>query len=176
MKVGFYQIEHLLWISQDFRNFLPGVMLSLVSLCPAVFLGNLFLKLELFEHVPIQSRSTFEYQKCACYVTELLVKFGKFWDSGGWVGNFCFPTARIKLPYQILPHVMTLAFDSKFDSKLLQTFALVCTLESWILVVLGWAHHILSYRILRCLSRTFVPIEFFVVHVLLVRTSLWICI
>jgi hypothetical protein len=40
-------------------------MLSLVSLCPAVFLGNLPLKMEFFEHVPIQSRSTFEYQKCA---------------------------------------------------------------------------------------------------------------
>jgi hypothetical protein len=58
---------------------------------------------------------------------------------------------------------------------LLQTFALVCMLESWILVFSGWAHHIRSYRIFRCLSRTFVPIVFFVVHVLLVRTSLWIC-
>jgi hypothetical protein len=45
--------------------FLPGVMLSLVSLCPAVFLGNLPLKMEFFEHVLIQSRATFEYQKCA---------------------------------------------------------------------------------------------------------------
>jgi hypothetical protein len=64
------------------------------------------------------------------YVTELLVKVGKFWDSGGWVGNFYFPIARIRPPYQILPHVLTLAFDSKFYIKLLQTFALVCTLES----------------------------------------------
>jgi hypothetical protein len=90
--------------------------------------------------------------------------------------EFLFPTTRMRPPYQILPNVITLAFDSKLDIKFLQTFALVCTLESWILVVLGWAHHILSSRILRCPSRTFVPIEFFVVHVLLVRTSLWMCI
>jgi hypothetical protein len=42
-----------------------GVMLSLVSLCPAVFLGDPSLKMELFKHVPIQSRSNFESQKCA---------------------------------------------------------------------------------------------------------------
>jgi hypothetical protein len=40
-------------------------MLSLVSLYPAVFLGNLALKMEFLEHVPIQSRSTLEYHKCA---------------------------------------------------------------------------------------------------------------
>jgi hypothetical protein len=40
-------------------------MISLVDLYPAVFLGNLPLKMEFFEHVPIQSISTFEYQKCA---------------------------------------------------------------------------------------------------------------
>jgi hypothetical protein len=40
-------------------------MLSLVSLCPAVFWGDFPLKREFFEHVPIQTRSTFEYQKCA---------------------------------------------------------------------------------------------------------------
>jgi hypothetical protein len=44
-------------------NFLSGVMLSLVSLCPAVFLGDLPRKMEFFVHVPIQSRSTFDYQK-----------------------------------------------------------------------------------------------------------------
>jgi hypothetical protein len=37
-------------------------MLSLVSLCPAVFLGDLPQKMEFFEHVPVQSRSTFEYR------------------------------------------------------------------------------------------------------------------
>jgi hypothetical protein len=157
-------------------NFIPGVMLSLVSLCPAVFLGNLSLKMEFFEHVPIQFRSTFEYQKCA-YLCHWVA--GKIWEilELWWLSwEFLFPTARIRPEYQILPHVITLAFDSKLDIKLLQTFALVCTLESWILVALGWAHHILSSRILCCLSRSFVPIEFFVVHVLLVRTSLWICI
>jgi hypothetical protein len=46
-------------------NFLSGVMLSLVSLRPAVFQGNLPLKNEFFEHAPIQSGSTFEYQKGA---------------------------------------------------------------------------------------------------------------
>jgi hypothetical protein len=40
-------------------------MLSLVSLCPAAFLGDLPLKMEFFEHAPIQSRSTFKYQMCA---------------------------------------------------------------------------------------------------------------
>jgi hypothetical protein len=35
-------------------------MLSLVSLCPAVFLGDLPLKMEFFKHAPIQSGSTFE--------------------------------------------------------------------------------------------------------------------
>jgi hypothetical protein len=40
-------------------------MLSLVSLCPAIFLGDLPLKMEFFEHVPIQPRSTLEYHKCA---------------------------------------------------------------------------------------------------------------
>jgi hypothetical protein len=40
-------------------------MISLVSLCPAVFMGNLPLKIEFFEYVPIQCRSIFEYQKCA---------------------------------------------------------------------------------------------------------------
>jgi hypothetical protein len=38
-------------------------MLSLVSLCLAIFLGDRPLKMEIFEHTPIQSRSTFEYQK-----------------------------------------------------------------------------------------------------------------
>jgi hypothetical protein len=40
-------------------------MLSSVSLYPTVFLGNLSLKMEFFEHAPIQSSSTLEYQKCA---------------------------------------------------------------------------------------------------------------
>jgi hypothetical protein len=40
-------------------------MLRLVSLYSAVFQGNLPLKMQFFEHVLIQSRSTFEYQKCA---------------------------------------------------------------------------------------------------------------
>jgi hypothetical protein len=38
-------------------------MLSLVSLCPAAFLGDLPRKMEFFVHAPIQSRVTFEYQK-----------------------------------------------------------------------------------------------------------------
>jgi hypothetical protein len=38
-------------------------MLSLVSLCPAAFLGDLPRKMEFFEHVPIQSRATFEYKR-----------------------------------------------------------------------------------------------------------------
>jgi hypothetical protein len=40
-------------------------MISLVSLCPAVFLGNRPLKMEFFKHVPIHPISTFEYQKFA---------------------------------------------------------------------------------------------------------------
>jgi hypothetical protein len=38
-------------------------MLSLVSLCPADFLGDLPRKMEFFDRVSIQSRSTLEYQK-----------------------------------------------------------------------------------------------------------------
>jgi hypothetical protein len=38
-------------------------MLSVVSLCSAVFQVNLPLKMQFFEHATIQSRSTFEYQK-----------------------------------------------------------------------------------------------------------------
>jgi hypothetical protein len=40
-------------------------MLSLVSLYSAVFQSSTPLQMEIFEHVPIQSSSTFEYQKCA---------------------------------------------------------------------------------------------------------------
>jgi hypothetical protein len=54
-------------------------MLSLVSLCPAVFWGNFPRKMESFEHAPIQSRSTFEYQKMSHNLTELLPNFGDFW-------------------------------------------------------------------------------------------------
>jgi hypothetical protein len=38
-------------------------MLSLVSLYSAVFQSSIPLQMELFEHAPIQSRATFEYQK-----------------------------------------------------------------------------------------------------------------
>jgi hypothetical protein len=57
-------------------------MLSLVSLCPAVFLGDLPLKMEFSDHVPIQYSSTIEYQSVHNYVTELLPKFGNFLDHG----------------------------------------------------------------------------------------------
>jgi hypothetical protein len=56
-------MKHLLLISQDFSNFLQRVMLSLVSLRSAVFQNSILLQMEIFEHVPIQSRATFEYQK-----------------------------------------------------------------------------------------------------------------
>jgi hypothetical protein len=52
-KVVSYQIYHILWISRDFRNFISGVLLSLVSLCPAVFLGVFPPRMEFFEHAPI---------------------------------------------------------------------------------------------------------------------------
>jgi hypothetical protein len=52
-------------MSHDFTNFLSGGMLSLVCLGPAVFLGDPSLKMELVERDPVQSISTFEYQKCA---------------------------------------------------------------------------------------------------------------
>jgi hypothetical protein len=38
-------------------------MLSLMSLCSAVFQNSIPLQMEIFEHVPVQSRPTFEYQK-----------------------------------------------------------------------------------------------------------------
>jgi hypothetical protein len=100
-------------------------MLSLVSLCPAVFLGDPSLKMQFFKYVPIPSRSTFEYQSGHDYATKLLVKFGKILGLWCWNWEFLFPTARIRPPYQILPHVTTLACDSKLDIKLLHTFALV---------------------------------------------------
>jgi hypothetical protein len=71
------------------------------------------------------------------YGTELLVKFGKFLGHWCLSWEFLFPIARIGPPYQILPHVITLAFDPKLDIKVLQTPALVWNFESWILVVLG---------------------------------------
>jgi hypothetical protein len=124
-------------------------MISLVSLYPAVFLGNLPLKMEFFEHVPIQSRSIYEYQKYAYlyhWVSSKICEVLGLWCLS-W--EFLFTTARIRPPYQILPNVITLAFDSKLDIKLLETFALVCKLESWIFTVLSWAHEILSSRVLR---------------------------
>jgi hypothetical protein len=63
-------MDHLLWISQDFRNFLQRVMLSLVSLCSAVFQNSTPLQMKFFEHATIQSRSTFEYQK-GCIIISL---------------------------------------------------------------------------------------------------------
>jgi hypothetical protein len=41
------------------------VILSLVSLCSSVFQSSTHLQMKIFKYVPIQSRSTFEYQKCA---------------------------------------------------------------------------------------------------------------
>jgi hypothetical protein len=64
------------------------------------------------------------------YATELLVKFGKILGLWCLSWEFLFPIARIRPPYQILPHVITLAFDSKLNIKLLQTPALVCNFES----------------------------------------------
>jgi hypothetical protein len=59
--------------------------------------------------------------------------------------EFLFLTDRIRPPYQILPHVMTLAFDSKLDIRLFQTLALVWNFELWIPIVLSWAQEILSH-------------------------------
>jgi hypothetical protein len=41
------------------------VMLSLVSLCSAVFQSSIPLLMNFFDYIPIQPRSPFEYQKCA---------------------------------------------------------------------------------------------------------------
>jgi hypothetical protein len=64
------------------------------------------------------------------YATELLVKIWKILGLWCLSGNFCSPPPEYDPPYQILPHVITLAFDSKLNIKLLQTPALVCRLES----------------------------------------------
>jgi hypothetical protein len=59
-----------------------------VSLYPAVFLGNLPLKMEfssMFQSnldLPLNTKSVHNY------ITELLVKFGNFWDSGVELGIF----------------------------------------------------------------------------------------
>jgi hypothetical protein len=63
-------------------------MLILVSLCPAVFLGDPSLKMEFFEHVPIQYRSTLEYKKCA-YLYHWVA--GKNWEFlGSWFLSYEF--------------------------------------------------------------------------------------
>jgi hypothetical protein len=67
---------------------MSGVILSLVSLCPAVFLGNLPLKMEFFEHAPIQYRSTLNTKKVPHNLTELLPKFGNFLGHRFRVMNF----------------------------------------------------------------------------------------
>jgi hypothetical protein len=64
------------------------------------------------------------------YATELLVKIGKILGPWCLSGNFRSPPPEYDPPYQILPHVITLAFDSELNTKLLQTPALVCNLES----------------------------------------------
>jgi hypothetical protein len=48
-------------------------MLSLVSLCSAVFQNRTPLQMKFFEHVPIQYRSTLEYQKCAQLCSQFAV-------------------------------------------------------------------------------------------------------
>jgi hypothetical protein len=64
-------------------------MFSLVSLCSAVFQSSTPLQMKFFEYDPIQSRCTFEYQKCANHVFEFLRKFGNFWGPGFHVMKFC---------------------------------------------------------------------------------------
>jgi hypothetical protein len=49
------------------------------------------------------------------YATELLVKFGKILGLWCLSWEFLFPTAKIGPPYQILPDMITLAFDSNLD-------------------------------------------------------------
>jgi hypothetical protein len=161
---------------QDFRNFLQKVMLSLVSLCSAVFRAAPLCKWNFSStfqsnlYLPLNTKSVNNY------AIELLVKIGKILGLWCLSWEFLFPTARIRPPYKILPHVITLTLDPKLDTKLLQTFALVWNCESWILVVLSWAHEILNSRILRCPESDFCSNWVFVVHVLLVRASLWMCI
>jgi hypothetical protein len=43
--------------------------------------------------------------------------------------GFCVPHRQNKTPYQILPHVITLAFDSKLNIKLLQPLHWVAILS-----------------------------------------------
>jgi hypothetical protein len=64
-------------------------MLSLVSLCPAVFLGNLPLKKEFFSSM-LQSNIDLPLntKKVPHNLTELLPKFGNFWGHRFRVMNF----------------------------------------------------------------------------------------
>jgi hypothetical protein len=64
-------------------------MLSLVSLCSAVFQSSTPLQMKFFELVPIQSRSTLNTKSVHNYVLELLRKIGNLWGPGFYVMNFC---------------------------------------------------------------------------------------
>jgi hypothetical protein len=57
-------------------------MLSLVSLYSAVFQGSITLQMKFFEYIPIQLDLPLNTKSVHNYATELLVKFGRFWDSG----------------------------------------------------------------------------------------------
>jgi hypothetical protein len=59
------------------------------------------------------------------YVTEVAVEIWEFLGLWCLSWEVLFPTARIRPPYQILQHVITLSFDSKLDVRLLQTLTLV---------------------------------------------------
>jgi hypothetical protein len=74
--------------------------------------------------LPLNTKSVHNYS------TELLVKFGKILGPWCLSWEFLFPIVRIRPPYQILPHVITLAFDPKLDIKVLQTPAFVWNFES----------------------------------------------
>jgi hypothetical protein len=63
-------------------------MLSLVSLCPTVFLGDLPRKMEFFEHVPFNLDLPLNTKIVHNNLTELLPKFGNFWGHRFRVMNF----------------------------------------------------------------------------------------
>jgi hypothetical protein len=63
-------------------------MLSLASLCSAVFQNSTLPQKKFFERVPIQIRFTFEYKSVRNHVFKFLWKIWSFWGPGFYDMNF----------------------------------------------------------------------------------------
>jgi hypothetical protein len=66
-------------------------MLSLVSLCSAVFQGSIPLQMQFSSMIQSNLDPPLNTKSVYSYVMELRAKFGNFWDPGVWFGKFCSP-------------------------------------------------------------------------------------